>query len=356
MEQVAFIIALVGLALFIIGWRGRRTDDHPLCRRCGFDLTGRPPESIRCAECGADLAMPWAIRVGHRRKRGILLALGVVVTLSATLTLGVRSFVNFDEIDLLPYTPAWMLERDLAAGPHAANRSLSELTRRLNAGTLSDAHVKSVAGLCLTKQGSVNLAWNPAWGRFIETARAVGRLPDDAWEQYARQAFVFSIEPEPASSKDFMPNAVARGLMTDDLVTINLSIHEVRVAGAAFTAFLEWKELLVDDRAAGRIIAGPLPRRYFARVDVAATRIHTNQSRPTIDLSRGEKPVPGVHSFRAKFNMRVYDGSGVPAAGRSLPLPAGAKQLTEETLDLNASIDIPDVPNREREAAGHLSL
>src|SRR5215218_8796709 len=113
MEQVAFIVAWIGLALLVIGWRGRRTDDHPLCRRCGFDLTGRPPDSTRCAECGADIATSRAIRIGHRRKRG-------VVSLLAMLTLGVRAFVNFDDINLMPYKPAWLLVRDATGGTPAA--------------------------------------------------------------------------------------------------------------------------------------------------------------------------------------------------------------------------------------------
>ena len=32
--------AALGLALLLIGWRGRRIDRHPLCAACGFDLFG----------------------------------------------------------------------------------------------------------------------------------------------------------------------------------------------------------------------------------------------------------------------------------------------------------------------------
>ena len=71
---LAAAVFLIGLALTLAGLRGRRTDDHPLCRRCGFDLTGNPDAAV-CGECGADLARPGAIRVGHRARRTLPLAL-----------------------------------------------------------------------------------------------------------------------------------------------------------------------------------------------------------------------------------------------------------------------------------------
>ncbi len=53
------LMLAVGVALTAIGLRGRSTDDHTLCRRCRFDLTGRPGDAERrCPECGAELARP----------------------------------------------------------------------------------------------------------------------------------------------------------------------------------------------------------------------------------------------------------------------------------------------------------
>ena len=34
------VILIAATVLLIAGLRGRRVDDHPLCRRCGFDLIG----------------------------------------------------------------------------------------------------------------------------------------------------------------------------------------------------------------------------------------------------------------------------------------------------------------------------
>ena len=53
-------LSLFGLSLAatVVALRGRRVGDHPYCRRCGFDLFGKPPGSTVCSECGADLAGP----------------------------------------------------------------------------------------------------------------------------------------------------------------------------------------------------------------------------------------------------------------------------------------------------------
>ena len=41
------VLLLLGLALTALGLRGRRVDDHRLCRRCRFDLNGRLADAER---------------------------------------------------------------------------------------------------------------------------------------------------------------------------------------------------------------------------------------------------------------------------------------------------------------------
>src|SRR3954468_17278791 len=84
-------IAGVSFLLLVYAWRGRLTDDQPLCRKCGFDLFGLPETSRCCPECGAELSRKRATRVGHRRKRGPLLVLGtLLLLLGATPPVGVQ--------------------------------------------------------------------------------------------------------------------------------------------------------------------------------------------------------------------------------------------------------------------------
>lgn len=53
------IAALIGLVLawlfYRVARRGKAIDQTPHCATCGFNLTGRPPDSPRCSECGAEL-------------------------------------------------------------------------------------------------------------------------------------------------------------------------------------------------------------------------------------------------------------------------------------------------------------
>ncbi len=39
--------AVAGVVALVLGLRGRRIDDHPICRKCGFDLVGSLPSARR---------------------------------------------------------------------------------------------------------------------------------------------------------------------------------------------------------------------------------------------------------------------------------------------------------------------
>lgn len=75
---LALPVFVVGLVLVLRGLLGRRIGEEPRCRRCGFDLTGSEG-SERCAECGAALLTPRAIRHGLRRRRWLAAAVGALL-------------------------------------------------------------------------------------------------------------------------------------------------------------------------------------------------------------------------------------------------------------------------------------
>src|SRR5437867_4481083 len=72
-------LALLAAALLWLGVRGRAVDDHPHCRRCGYDLFGLAAGGAGgvCPECGANLRQRGAVRVGVRRRRRGLIALAI---------------------------------------------------------------------------------------------------------------------------------------------------------------------------------------------------------------------------------------------------------------------------------------
>src|SRR5688500_18711994 len=104
-------VLLVSAALLVYALRGRRMDDHPVCRRCGFDLIGNPADSRVCSECGADLSSRRAVRVGRRETRRGLVKLMAPLMLVSLGLLGVQGWGKARGVDWNRQKPAWWLER-----------------------------------------------------------------------------------------------------------------------------------------------------------------------------------------------------------------------------------------------------
>src|SRR3954466_13422186 len=82
--QIGFVF--LGFFLLWQGLRGSYSDDHPHCRKCGYDLYGLASGSRLCPECGAELRRRGAIRIGVPRRRWGLV---VVAALCGALAYGV---------------------------------------------------------------------------------------------------------------------------------------------------------------------------------------------------------------------------------------------------------------------------
>ncbi len=84
--SLAVLIASTGgIVLCFAGLRGRLIDDHPLCRRCGYDLIGHAQRPYHCPECGSDTTLPDAVKIGRRNlSRSRLLAGVSLIILSST--------------------------------------------------------------------------------------------------------------------------------------------------------------------------------------------------------------------------------------------------------------------------------
>jgi hypothetical protein len=196
--DVALLALSCGLVLLVVGWRGRRVADHPVCRRCRFDLFGTPADSTACPECGADLAGRRAVLPpGTRVRRPRLLAGGAsLMVLGIAWPVVVVTGV-LHRIDLTPYRAASAVMRELTGNETAARAALGELARRMNAGELSDQQVNDVADRALARQANRSKSWAPWWGEFVEAARDAGRLDDARWSRYLREAVTLKLELRP---------------------------------------------------------------------------------------------------------------------------------------------------------------
>src|SRR3954453_22290507 len=108
---VAAGVTIVGAAALWAGWRGRRVGDHPVCRRCEFDLFGKPDESRACPECGAELSKRRATVIGVRQHRPGVLTCGAMLLLAGLSGGGAMGWTLANHIVAEAYEPTWWLAR-----------------------------------------------------------------------------------------------------------------------------------------------------------------------------------------------------------------------------------------------------
>lgn len=210
---IAVVLVVGGAGLLWWGLRGRRVDDHPICRRCGFDLFGRPDGSVLCSECGADLWRPAAIRVGRRERRHRAIAWALPPIVAGAGWIGLVGWGTATGVDWNRHKPAWLLTRE-ADGTSALPRdaAIAELQRRLEDGKLPAAFIDSVQEKALAYQADVKRPWVPAWGLFIEASRLAGKLPEERWRRYLAHSAALTLEARPRVRRgDPLPVRVVRG-------------------------------------------------------------------------------------------------------------------------------------------------
>ena len=190
---------LAAALLARLALRGRRIDDHPLCRACGYDLFGIPPDTRhRCPECGHDVRPRSAIVIGHRARRRGVLRLALALALLSGLGLAIVGRTVARGLGDYAARPTWWLIHELDARPggdqHAA---FAELNLRYARGDLSPSQVRGVTDAILAWQADTLASWNVAWGDFVEIARANRQVTDDQWARYLRQGVVLWLTTRP---------------------------------------------------------------------------------------------------------------------------------------------------------------
>jgi hypothetical protein len=177
--------AVIALVLLLLARRGRVVDDHPYCRRCGFDLFNRPADSLRCPECGADVGGPRAVRIGRRRRNPALLWLTTAAFAGALLLVGAVGMQRLRTVDWVRYYPLRMVVRQAATGGSAdQQRAFDELSRRLR----RPGGGPEVVAEALRIQGDRALPWDDRWGDLVVEAQREKLTAPGQWEQFLRQS------------------------------------------------------------------------------------------------------------------------------------------------------------------------
>ncbi|QQE13175.1 hypothetical protein JD969_06855 [Planctomycetota bacterium] len=109
---------VVGMLMWVIGWWGKKVDDHPVCRKCGYDLVGMKKDMREanqrigevCAECGAELGEKRRrVRVGNVKKRKWVMWLGVLLLMSGVGGIGVMGWGYWKMKGAHGKKPVWLL-------------------------------------------------------------------------------------------------------------------------------------------------------------------------------------------------------------------------------------------------------
>jgi hypothetical protein len=194
-------IGVAGVALGVLLWavRGRRVDDHPLCRRCGYDLSGAAVAGALsvCSECGADVSRGGrAVRVGHRRSRPRAAALSGSALAVALFVVGGERYVAMRKVNLNVYKPAWILVNDFrgSTDPNVWTAAFAELAKRLDAGGLTASSAQGLAEAVIARQADRTIAWDPAWGGAVERAASAGLLAPGQLARYWGGAVDWNVE------------------------------------------------------------------------------------------------------------------------------------------------------------------
>ena len=256
-------------------------------------------------------------------RRAAMLLIAVVFVGVAGTIVAVRHRQPNRAADAPPGDSAKPLRDALEGDTVDRDAALATLADLVLAGRLPPVTVSAVADRALIAQAS-DEPWDPAWGTFVESAHAAGRLDRDRWAAYARQSARFTLVDlnglAEAKGRTAVPRAFAyRG----ESARLYAAGEPARLAGAQFYGTVALGDVSIDHVAVAPTITG-------SAADPALVSFSGRQ-RPTdpavtaamVDLTAGiTGPLSiGPHVVTATARVTLYD-AGAGLGSRSGPLVA----------------------------------
>ena len=184
---ILFAVSVIGWRVFMQGWRGVAIDNHPVCGKCRFDLTGRPEGSEKCPECGTRLST-YTIVVGNRRRREGMMCAGAAIALAGILPIFTGIGMSVVRVDVVRLEPLWWVLRQATGGVLSdQERYRGEILRRAKNNALSASGASAVAAVALGFQADLTNPWRPVWGDIVEAMQGNGCLLPADWQKYQSQ-------------------------------------------------------------------------------------------------------------------------------------------------------------------------
>jgi len=255
------LLAMVlGAVLLRLGLRGRRIDDHPVCRQCRFDLIGQPQPLTTCPECGCGLRRPGWVRIGQRRRMPIVAGVGGLLLLLPALLIGSAVAVVATGSNLDKRTPtSLLLWQARHTSPSRLGAIADELEWRASGGKMKKEELARIAEVALDVQGDLSKPWSEKWGDLIEQAHTDDAIGKQQWQRFLDQAVVLAFKARPK---------VRQG----DAIPVVATMKEARVgSGSQLMCMVAWDHLKVggadaeevDPESEHRSMVGALARRVF---------------------------------------------------------------------------------------------
>lgn len=247
---------VTGALLALLGFRGRRINDHPICRGCQFDLLGIYPEVVTCPECGAGLKREHAVRIGARHRSIPLALLGLFLFLAPTVPIGIVGYAALTGTDVNKYKPLGLLlwESGHATQEQSA-RIASELINRALTQSLSPDQYTRVIERALQLQADTSRPWSLAWGDLIERAKLDGVLTQSQEELFEAQSLPIEITTRPAARAGSTIPVIIKGGQfrgsTSSSTTSRVSLRGVRINGTSAATKLPPRGSAIDPFFAG---------------------------------------------------------------------------------------------------------
>ncbi|QQE11223.1 hypothetical protein JD969_17255 [Planctomycetota bacterium] len=192
-------VGLIGGLAFVIlllGFRGRVVDDHPICKKCGYDLEGNREAVLkgdggRCPECGACLDEKRKVKIGNRAKVRKKIVVGVAGLMLAAGLGGVRMM----DLDFTQSKPVWYLRLEARRPGWFQNTSevaMEELERRIEMGELSEDEISDVFYDGVRRINEEDKEFG-GWGTILDVVFMYGN-PDQAMMDAYLEAVLESVE------------------------------------------------------------------------------------------------------------------------------------------------------------------